>query len=660
MESQPIEPDASGSARMPAPMMQALKLRALAAVFVLVITPFCGGAFCSQDWGKIDQGELNLATIAEDPDADAVVLFDKGKYLFGYLAPVTLERHTRVKVLTKRGVEHASISIPFLHGEKVTNVEGHTFTPDGRKIKLNKKQVFVKKGTHWNEVAFTLPGVEQGCILEYRYQKRSHYTYILGPWYFQDEIHTKMSQVAVEIEPGWAYTYNLVNPRDAEIEAATDKGPISKHYTWTLHNIPPLDQEDFVDCLRDHLTAMYFERINPLTADSKTRDPVEAWKEIGELMDDFYGRFKRGRREVHERALQLTQDLPADSAKVASIYDYVRRDVAWNGERGIVNFDDDYLKNVLSESEGSAVEKNLFLIQLLEGVGIEAYPMLIGTRDYGRTLTNLPGLLHFNHLIAYVEVAEGGMLLDAVDRSCPFKVLPANDLVTHGLLLDGERSGLAEIHPPQVNSVEHIVTRCNIMEDGGLACSSVIARQGHCAVYTRKQVAEKGKEKFIQEMALLSIPTGSVSDARYAALDSVERTLQINFTLSVPDYAQVAGEDMYFNPTLFARLESNPFTDEERNLPVNFPYPLTKVEETQFSIPEGFEAGELPEEVHKEIPGAEFIKRFSLEGNLVRCYRQFTLSQWLFPVEQYGELRSFHQEVASADQLQIILTRKRD
>ncbi|MGB7061805.1 MAG: DUF3857 domain-containing protein [Candidatus Zixiibacteriota bacterium] len=640
--------------------MQALKLKTLVPVFVLVITAFCGGASCSQDWGKIGQEELNLATIAEDPDADAAILFDKGKYLFGYLAPVTLERHTRVKVFTKQGVEHASISIPFLHGEKVTKVEGYTFTPDGRKMKLEKNQVFTRKGTDWDEVAFTLPGIEEGCVFEYRYQKRSQYTYVLGPWYFQDQIHTKVSQVSVEIEPGWAYTYNLVNPRDAKIEAATDKGPISKHYTWTLQNIPPLDEEAFVDCVRDHLTAIYFERISPLTADSKTRDPVKAWKEIGELMDDFYGRFNRGKRQVHEKAKELTRHEPTDSGKVAAIYNYVRQDVAWNGERGIVNFDDSYLKTILPESEGTALEKNLFLIHLLEGIGIETHPMLIGTRDYGKTLSNLPGLLQFNHLIAYVELADGGLLLDAVDRSCPFRFLPANDLVNHGLLLDGERSGLAEIHPPQGNSIEHVVTRCNILEDGGLACSSAIACQGYCGIYARKQVAEKGKDKFVEEKALLSIPTGSFSDVRYTALDSVEKALQISFTLSAPHFTQVVGENMYFNPTLLARLESNPFTDEERKLPVNFPYPLTKVEETEFSIPEGFEAGELPEDVYREIPGAEFIKRFSMEGDLLKCYRQLTLTQWLFPAELYEELRSFHQEVVSADQLQMILTRKRE
>jgi hypothetical protein len=464
--------------------------------------------------------------------------------------------------------------------------------------------------------------------------------------------------VSVEIEPGWAYTYNLLNPREAEIQAATEKGPILKHYTWALQDIPALSQEEFVDCFRDHLTAIYFERIDPRTADTKTRDPVDAWRELGELMDDFYGRFGRGKGQVHHKAVELSQGQLTDSRKVAAIYDYVRRDIGFNGERGIFNFDHSYLKTVSSQSEGTAVEKNLLLIHLFKGIDIEAYPMLIGTREYGRTLANLPGLLQFNHLIAYVKVDGRSLLLDASDRFCPFGVLPPNDLVAHGLLLDGKRSGLAGIHPPQVNSGEQIVTRCSMLEDGGLACSSAVARQGHCALLARKEVAERGEEEFVEEMLLSGISAGSVGDLTCAALDSVGRPLQISFTLSAPHYAQLAGEKMYFNPTLFSGLASNPFTNEKRSLPVSFPYPLTKTEETQFSIPEGFEAGELPEEVHKQIPGAEFTKKFSIEGNLLKSYRRFTLTRWLFPVEQYAELRSFHQEVVSADQLQMVLTRK--
>ena len=160
-----------------------MKPRILFIIFVLaIVTLYYGEAFC-QEWGKVSQEELSMTSIPEDPDADAVILFDRGEYLFGYACPVTLKRHKRIKVLTKRGSEAANISIPLFYGEKIKDLKGHTITKDGRKIKLKSELVFTKKGKDWDEVVFTMPGVEEGCVFEYVYDKWIEYTYVLGPWY---------------------------------------------------------------------------------------------------------------------------------------------------------------------------------------------------------------------------------------------------------------------------------------------------------------------------------------------------------------------------------------------------------------------------------------------------------------------------------------------
>lgn len=84
-------------------------------LFLLVLNMLLGAEEIPK-FGKVSDEELQMTAIPEDPEADAVVLFDVGdlriregseKY---YL---TMERHTRVKILTEKGKDYASVSIPF-------------------------------------------------------------------------------------------------------------------------------------------------------------------------------------------------------------------------------------------------------------------------------------------------------------------------------------------------------------------------------------------------------------------------------------------------------------------------------------------------------------------------------------------------------------------
>jgi hypothetical protein len=120
----------------------------------------------------------------------------------------------------------------------------------------------------------------------------------------------------------------------------------------------------------------------------------------------------------------------------------------------------------------------------------------------------------------------------------------------------------------------------------------------------------------------------------------------------------MVGEDIYINPTLFTRMESNPFESESRDFPVDFSYPFARIEDFEVLVPGELEVSQLPEDVYRVIKGAEFSKEFSFEDGRLRCHRELTVSKLTFPVEQYEEIRNFYQDVVSADQLQVVLTRK--
>jgi hypothetical protein len=90
--------------------------------------------------------------------------------------------YARIKVLSEKGKELATVELPYLrNGFKITNIEGSHHSPrrHGHSARRKAEDLLIakKKSKHGdsfqvNQKVFTLPSVEVGSILEYRYQFR--------------------------------------------------------------------------------------------------------------------------------------------------------------------------------------------------------------------------------------------------------------------------------------------------------------------------------------------------------------------------------------------------------------------------------------------------------------------------------------------------------
>jgi len=113
--------------------------------------------------------ELKMTADPKAPGAAAVYLYredvtDDNTHIRSY--------YERIKVLTEKGMELATVQIPYMQGiDSVTDIEGRTIHADGTVIPLTAKPTDLmdvkSKDYQRNTVTFTLPNVEVGSILEY-------------------------------------------------------------------------------------------------------------------------------------------------------------------------------------------------------------------------------------------------------------------------------------------------------------------------------------------------------------------------------------------------------------------------------------------------------------------------------------------------------------
>jgi hypothetical protein len=128
-------------------------------------------ACAAADWPPITPEEQALKDVKEQPGAPAVILErqeiadDLNNYHSTY---------KRIKVLTDAGRKEADVELPYnRNGFSISEISGRTVHPDGTVIPFEGKpfdKVLIRgRGIRIHVKAFTLPDVQVGSILDYRY-----------------------------------------------------------------------------------------------------------------------------------------------------------------------------------------------------------------------------------------------------------------------------------------------------------------------------------------------------------------------------------------------------------------------------------------------------------------------------------------------------------
>jgi hypothetical protein len=264
-----------------------------------------------------------------------------------------------------------------------------------------------------------------------------------------------------------------------------------------MNNIPALRIEPYMDAQRDYIQKVIFQLSGYVSASGSKQTVNTTWKSLAyELMTDkqFGAQLDKDLKIDEIKALTLLEN--SQQGKLRVIYEFVKKNVAWNGYDG--KFAIDGLKAVWDRKKGGAGEINLLLVNLLNSANIEAYPVLAAERDFGKIDTTYPYIDRFNKTVVFA-IADGRQyILDATQQNCPAGLIPFPLLGTTGFLVDKKIFNLIKISPGSRYYKNAIIIK-GTLDAKGLITAEANVKSYDYARQVRLDAVKRDKRKFINE-----------------------------------------------------------------------------------------------------------------------------------------------------------------
>lgn len=644
-------------------------------IFVLIITT--ADAQYKLKFGKIEDKDVKMTTYEADPDAGAVVLAEDMRVVFGLrngYPLLTYYYHVRIKVLDKKAFDEGNIEIPYWsyrRGEKINKLKAQTINWENGKIvktKVEKDAIFKEQKNKYISLnKFAFPNVKEGSVLEYSYQKDSDYFVSVDDYFFQRQIPVIWSQYSVRVLEFLKYRFDVQGKHrftvqnQKPITMASANGATGTEYQWLMKNIPALKPEPFITSMNDYYSAVRMRLSSFEPTGGFSEKYIGTWpqmnrfyyKEIAKknFLKDNYS------NKVWKVAEPLVQNIEKPLDKVKILYDFVQKNIKWNEIDEIdPEHDADYC---FDEKKGSNTEINLTLLALLKKAGIEAYPMLISTRDHQKPMNFLPYMYQFNQTLVVVNINEKSYFIDASHKDYPMQILHPNNLNTEGWIIKTETEG-RWLNIPAARSKDILLPKLTLAADGTVTGEIQALHQGYIAQNCRAFLKAESEAIYINQNYLVQNPSAVIENLTFDGLDDNTKKIKEKMDFESSEMSQVTDEMIYFSPFIKPTFTENPFKSENREIPVDMEYGIDNQYILKLTIPEGFIVESLPETAKIILPnnGGVFTLACSQKGQEIAVISKVRIDQTYYKPEEYPILRAFVDLVVNKQAEQIVLKRK--
>jgi transglutaminase-like putative cysteine protease len=628
------------------------------------------------DFPPISDEDLHFKGVPGHPGAPAAILFreeiDDDRDNHDHMT------YMRMKVLTEAGRKYADVT---LHFEKtwsdISDVRGRTVHADGTVVpfdgKVLDKEVVKGFGLREHVKSFSLPDVQVGSIIEYRYHFRYRDNTVAAPlWVIQNELWQKKVHFKFIPSPrdivlnhgqiGHGVAWSTFGPKDLQpkdVEMPNNLGYIE----LSASDIPPYVKEPH---MLDTLKFKYYARFFYRTASK----PEQYWKQQGGFWSHDVEKFMGKKDGIADKVNEIVAASDTPEQKVKKIYAFIAGlenqtylPSRTSQEIKTLGLKDGGVADILAQKSGDRDDLTLLFIAMVRAAGIQAYPMIITSRDDNFFEPYYMSMDQLDTQIAIVTLDGKDVFLDPGTKFCPYGMLPWQYTATEGIRETDHGTEIAQTPEPDYkNAITERIAKLSLDDNGAISGPLKVEYLGEDAMLHRQNALRtdtEGRKKDLEDEVKAWLPAGGeVKLLQEPDWNATSNEFMAVFHISTP-VAASAGKRVLLPAHVFQINEKPMFTAATRVNGIYLYYPSREVDQVSITLPSDLEVETLPQ------PDTERLQRYALyksewiqdlkQPKTITVVRDLANADYAFPVTDYPTLKDFYDKVKSGDEQQAIL-----
>lgn len=613
--------------------------------------------------------ELYLAASIPDSlkqDAHKVVRYSLEEMKVSGPGRIVAKCHEIITILDEKGEDAATLYLPYdKKYSSVNAVQMLVYNAEGKMIKKYSKSDFYDRSatdgfsiiTDSRFMAVQHAVASYPITIERNYEIVQNSYLDLSAWRIQPkETAVENAIYKITVVPGINFRYKNKNTNIVPQQAKDGAYDV---YTWKVKNlkavVPEEDVPDWTIEPRVVFAANKFEYFG-MPGD------ISNWQNFGQWQQTLNADVSNLSPQRTEEIKQMTAGLKTDPEKARFLYNYLQQNMRYVsiqlGVGGLKPFPASFVDQ---KKYGDCKALSNYMQALLKAVGIRShYAIVRAGANEEPADADFPAS-PFNHVILCIPFKGDTTWLECTSNKQPYGKLGSFTENRNALLVTEEGGKL--VNTPKSTQADNQFKSQVLVKldaDGGATAKvKIISTGGYRDLFVSGLPTISQDKQKAYLIRSLNFKQPSLFDIKNTT-DSAGIN-EANFELEYDNFTDVqAGNKKFYRPRVFDVWGITMPVTENRRGDYYFEHPMQKECVTVITLPTGFEADALPENVSLKFTYGTYNATYQYDAakNEVTSTVKFSMNKHVIPAAKYAEMQQYMDSIAKAQSKKLVVRKK--
>ncbi|RPH96183.1 MAG: DUF3857 domain-containing protein [Calditrichaeota bacterium] len=581
--------------------------------------------------------------------------------------------HRRVmKILDERALYLALHTIHYREGDKLANVNVYNVFPDGTVEKFDPADIV--ESTILRDAAYSdekqaliaLEHVKVGHLLAFEYSIESKPLINCVEFAFQPfPMPVVLSRFRITVPSGWRFSHIIPHHSEWVNSKVTDLTG-----DWSCENLPFVDDELFFPPLHLAFPLIYvrFQSPQPSHANADTWEDFSDW--VRSLWTD---KMTADPSISSQTAVFMASSSPAEA--LFRIADFVQNSIRY--ELILIDmgrFAPASASKTFANRYGDCKAKTALAVAMFATLGLEAYPVLVCTKENGSVYPEMP-FSYFNHVVTAVRLTPELLKDDKIAKSpgqvdhllifdptagkMPIGQIPLSLQNTLGLVIEPDTSYFLHLpaHPLSLETSSRTID-VKIMSSGDVEVEYRYSAKGGRAFSDRvfwSDIEPDDRIKTFLHALEERFYSPAIDRFQIDGLGAYDDHYLLKGSFRARSYCRKSNELLMFEPNLYAAETKKIKIEENRRIDIYWGERFAHTDTIRFNLPPNYIINELPDGQTLELEALLYQTEYQLHENTLTFIRRYAREFESLSPAYCPQVNQFLAQLYESDRAQVVL-----